>query len=228
MISINNVVNNADGSINSPTNDFWSLNITYVFLNSQTANIVNITFLSNGTIDTTRTPVTDLQSSVDIIPTTLPASNASAFWTKLNWVYVSLFWTVLYDLGQIAPTVYVNQSNTPITLPSTNNIFINPSLFDTYSTILEESILQDLGEMNYPLPNFSSVNETNRLHPVGTTFLQNYTCTQRKRKEFLSVVISVLATDISLMLGVFGVVKSSAEMWEKRKKGPMDGKIYQF
>lgn len=220
MLHTNEIDTNADGSTNSPANDFWSLNITYMFLNSQTVNNVGITFLPNGTIDQTRTSAADLQNA-NVLPSTVSPSNISTFWTKMNWIYVSLYWTVLYDLGQIAPTVYVNQSDTAIMLPSSNNIFINPSLFNTYSTILDENILPDQG---YSLPKFSPVGQTNRLLPHGTTFLQSYSCRQRKRKELLSALISIMAADISFILFAYGCVTWLVETWEKRDKGPMDGK----
>jgi hypothetical protein len=110
-------------------------------------------------------------------------------------------------------------------LPSDNNIFINPTLFDTYSAVLEEDILPDIG---YSLPSFSSVNETNRLHPVGAIFLQSYSCLQRQRKEFLSILVSVMATDISFILFAYGTVTWLAEMWEKRDKGAVDGMLSIF
>ena len=185
-----------------------------MILNSQIPTAVNLTFLPNGTIDTARTSTNDLEeASIVFIPSTLTPANISTFWTKVNWIYVSLFWTILYDLGQIAPT-FSNQSVSTL-LPSTNNIFIDASLFDTYSQVLQNSILPDL---NSTLPDFSRVNDTNRLQPgIQSIFLQSYSCLQRTRKEILRFIVLVLTADISFMLAGSHIMTMWAEIYSKRK-----------
>jgi hypothetical protein len=183
-------------------------------LNSQIPTAVNLTFFPNGTIDTARTSTNDLEeASIVFIPSTPTPANISTFWTKVNWIYVSLFWTILYDLGQIAPT-FSNQSVSTL-LPSTNNIFIDASLFDTYSQVLQNVILPDL---NYTLPDFSRVSDTNRLQPgIKSIFLQSYSYLQRTRKELLRFIVLVLAADISFILAGSHTVMAFAEKYSKYK-----------
>lgn len=213
------IVVNGDGSTGtSPSDDHWSLNISYTLFNDQIPNLLDIAFLPNGTIDLTSTSKTDLdRASLIFLPAEVVPANVLNFWMKLNWIYVSLFWTILYDLGQIVPSVFPPQENGDVSLPSTNNIFINASLFDIYSSVLVNDILPDLIDLNYSLMDFSPINNTNHLQPVGTIFWQSYSCVQRTRKQYLRLVIVLIATDISFMLFGYHFVMLLAQTYEKRR-----------
>lgn len=138
-------------------------------------------------------------------------------------MFVSIYWTLLADYGQIAPTTYpyVQSSvwqgypNTsylsPTLYPPTNNIFYNETLFESYSVYLNDTILplfKSFYGLNITLPQFKSP-----LQPQPTTFVRTYFCTQKQLKGLASVVISVFAADYTLVLGVFGVAILMAKCW---------------
>jgi len=72
-------------------------------------------------------------------------SNITTFWQTL---FISLYWTCLYDLGHITSTEYwpsTSSSTTRLdvnatTYSTTNNIFINASLFGEYYSFLNSSV----------------------------------------------------------------------------------------
>jgi hypothetical protein len=129
----------------------------------------------------------------------------ATFWKTINWIYVSLFWTCLYDFGQVNPTLYnTSDQNFPFanatSLPSTNNIFINPALFQTYGSFLQTTILPILN--NSP-PNFNPVDEGNQLQPTNCTFLRSYSCRELQRKRLISVIQQILVADYVLAHGSY-------------------------
>ena len=126
---------------------------------------------------------------------------------------------MLADLGQIAPTAYdvtIPFSPQPIPFPSTNNIFVNETLFQIYYGYLNStnSTLADIafGEGAPVLLN----NET-RLKPIQTTLLRSYICYQRKVKKPLDLIVSVLVADYALIVGVYKFFVFITGWWQKRK-----------
>jgi hypothetical protein len=104
----------------------------------------SVSFLPTGEIDTVHTPPGDLvNATILLAPTIAGLQNATGndmmhIWKLINWVCVTDYWLDLYDLGQISPTLHhsfpegtVDFSN-PVAFPSTNNIFLNESLFSNF------------------------------------------------------------------------------------------------
>jgi hypothetical protein len=184
---------NDDGSINSPAQGNWTLNI----INKKTNHTAPISFLPTGDVDTTKTPLANLTA---FLGQSFPQGNLNGFWKMLNWIVVSLYWTTLYDVGQISPTFY---SPTPEDissyqffyhaqrLPSTFNIFEDEDLFSTYSTFLRKNVLT-LPPLNYTLPDFQPINATNRLQESSITFLRSYSCELRKTKEAIDLAVGFI------------------------------------
>jgi len=108
-----------------------------------------------------------------------PAQIQVDIWKLLNWIYVVQYWSLLYDVGQVQPTIYttpignVSDIYIPNKYSATNNFFINSTFF----TICEEhfvSIILPLLEVvdgvdygNYTLQSLSS---NNVLEPVDVAF----------------------------------------------------------
>jgi hypothetical protein len=75
-----------------------------------------------------------------------PLTGDSTFdlWKLLNWIFVGYYWAFLADLGQVAPTAYdrtVANNPLPVIYASTNNVFVNETLFNIYSIYIQETIL---------------------------------------------------------------------------------------
>lgn len=147
-----------------------------------------------------------------------------------NWMYVSYYWIFLSDFGQIAPTYYDSTPSgtgpdfsSPIFYSSTNNIFINQSLFRIYSSYLNNTIMPVLIQLGYanPLPEFLPLDSDNILKPVNMSFVRSYSCLQRQLKGGLSVVVSVLVADYAFIAGAYTLVVFCAG-WRGRKLS--DGK----
>ena len=189
--------------MNSPANDHWTLSISYSLNNETTDRYVEVVFLSTGEIDFMQTPA--LTAANDLLAPTiaLVRSHTSPqfdFWKLMNWLFVSVYWTILNDLGQISPTHYIFDGGVdclpnfsrPIQYLPTNNIFFNASLFNIYSAYLRNTIA--------PFLNFSTTaeilpldNDNNHLRPVERTFLRSYSCIERRLKAPISWIFSVIA-----------------------------------
>jgi hypothetical protein len=137
------------------------------------------------------------------------------FWGFVNWVFVSQYWLTLYDLGQTAPVAYSNDRvggpfnfSKPATIHnSSQNIFVNATLFQKYSTFLRDVIIPNFGAGPDVGKNttveFLPLNETNRLQPSDTTLYRNYSCSERRIKKWFSLIISVFAANYALIGGAY-------------------------
>lgn len=142
-------------------------------------------------------------------------------WKFFNWLFVGFYWTFLADLGQIAPTAYdLTTANypQPVPFPSTNNIFVNGTLFGIYSTYLINTlapVLQDaFGNLSVSLP---PLDNNTRLKPVNTTILRSYSCSQRQLRDGVSLIILVVVADYALIAGAYKFIVLVAGWFQKRK-----------
>jgi hypothetical protein len=145
----------------------------------------------------------------------LSEQTSQNFWIALNWIFNVWFWIAIYDFGQVSFPL----TGFPGNPWDTNSIFTNNTLLESFTSITNEVIVPGT-------PIFSTTNssldahplsETNRLEPVLTPLLESYTCTQRKLKGWLSVVISVIVADYALTLGAYNLFILIAGWWQKRK-----------
>jgi hypothetical protein len=100
----------------------------------------------------------------------------------------------------------------PTSYPDTNNIFVNNTLFQIYSTYLRETLSPLL---NLSVPEFLPLNETNRFYPNEVTFLRSYDCQVRNLKP--GIVFSVFAVDFAFASGAYTLVLLIAGIYEKRR-----------
>jgi hypothetical protein len=160
----------------------------------------------------TLTSGSDYQIASQLLFVGIQVSELTIHWQQLGWWFVATYWITLYDLGQVIPDYFYGNSTNPyvaVSLPSTNNIFLNATLFETYFNIWNNS----WGSMGTP---GITLNATNRLHANPTTFLQTYACVQREPKPIVSILINVLVADVSLTLAAYGFIIWVLEWFGKR------------
>lgn len=207
-------IESAFGSSNSPASDHWTLFIGYSRLDE--TDQIPITYLSSGEIDPIRTSQTNISRANALLEPAVAVLRKTAadrgldfdFWEFMNWFFVGFYWGILADVGQISP---VNYDPLPISpLPrlntvnftaatiydSTNNCFVNETLFDKYSRYLTGKLLPLLG---YPSPQIARLSDTNRLTPVATTFYRSYVCTIRDWKNALEATFAVFTNGYILV-----------------------------
>jgi hypothetical protein len=149
------------------------------------------------------------------------------FWNYLGLLFETVYWIFLADFGQISPTEYprvddaVNTGNFSVfdfsvseTLPFTNNIFVNSSLYQIAWSTGTESL--------YP-PSFWQVPAFNNtknfpLTTNETVFIQSYLCEQRRLKSPFSLFITVVVADYALIAGAYNFAIWIAVIIEKRQK----------
>ena len=139
----------------------------------------------------------------------------------VNWVYVSYYWTILADLGQITPTTYPRDDmnnliwTQPTVYPPTNNIFINPESFEIYYSYLKNTIFPIL---NIPPLDLSPPPDSMITQPPDVTFVKSYSCIERRLKAPISLIISVIVADYTFVVGLYTLVILIAGIIQKRRK----------
>jgi len=160
MSPIYTILNGTKGK-NSPANDFWILNVTLA--TDKTPR--QIVFRPDGDIDLTRTNLTDLEDANSIVPSD---TTKTRFRETVNWLFVTLYWTSLIDVGRNRP--YLPPSNNTVGqfLPSTNNIFLNETLLHSfynfyYTSLRPFAAKESISSLGYSVP-----------EGFPTVFLQSY------------------------------------------------------
>ena len=216
IIELFNATDNI-GERNTPANNRWFLNILTRSTND-TLFESPIAFLPNGAIDFRTTSIQQYEDTTAIFQPTIEADFESSFsfWKAINWIFVSLYWTVLADLGQVAPTIYYpwDQLGNSTAMPPTNNIFVNKTLFQEYSMYLTNNVLPLL---NLSIAEFLPVDDKNHLKVQNATFVRSYACLNRRTKAPLNLLISVGVADYALILGVYKLTMFLVEIYHKRK-----------
>ena len=179
---------------------------------------MRITFLPTGQVDTSLTPPSNLSAANAILAPTIQrveqaalAANISNFdfWELMNWVFVSHYWALLADFGQLAPSTFTYNSAgnvvsyTPISYPTTNNIFVNGTLFDVYYSYLSNTVLP---LFRATLPAFTPLSETNKMSLNDVSLQLLYSCTDLQLKSSQNLVISIIVADWALISGAFTIV----------------------
>lgn len=213
---------------NTPANDRWILSIAFKFRGNLSETIRHVTFLANGSIDTTSTSSLVVQEITSLLEPTLSAvrlilGESFDFWRIINLFVVGYYWILLADLGQISPTTYppVNQYlrlvdfSSPQYHSSMNNIFRNATLFTYYTSYLNDLLNKTLGS-SYLLPDFIPLDNQNLLNATDTTIIRMYTCLQRQMKHPVNLLLSVLGVSLSLITTISVVFSFFAARLEYR------------
>jgi hypothetical protein len=215
------MIDHIDGRTNTPADDNWTLQIEYIISTEFKKNTCNITFSFNGEIDLQNTGIANLNLANQLFSPTIKLleqlDHKFNFWKMVNSVFVSFYWTALLDVGSVSPTTYTQQDflvnfSSATTHPSTNNIFLNSTLFDSYATYWRTSLLPAL---NWSLPNLP--NQTLSDQEV-VTFSRSYNCLQRRLKAPINLVVSVIAANYVLIMGGYTVFLAVAMSLEKCRR----------
>jgi len=207
---------------NTPANDYWELQIAYQYITAINQTFVYITFKPDGSIDNTRTSSQDLDFANKLLAPAIANLQSRTnikfdFWQLINWLFVSVYWTALYDVGQIHPVSFDDNGDT-VLLPSTNNIFVNQVLFGSFSAYMRNTVVPLLNPSNGWSPNlFDNLNATNVLNETDTTFVKSYQCVQRQIRSPLGVIVAVIVADHALIGIPFALVIWLATKNEKRR-----------
>jgi hypothetical protein len=195
---------------------------------------MRIFFLPTGQVDTTLTSPTDLNNAnTALAPTIQLVSQAAShipnfqFWELMNWMFVSHYWALLADFGQVAPATFIYnvttgtvESYTPVVYSSANNIFVNDTLFDVYHAYLLNTVLPLFG---YVLPEFNPLNETNQLSNNNVSLKLLYSCTDLQLKSFQGFVVSIFVADWALITTLYALVLFAGAWYEQLHR--QDGSI---
>ena len=218
---------------NTPAGEYWILYVAYTQTADTQETRIPIAFLPTGEVDTTHTVPADLTRANDLLAPaaqllqSLFDDNSFDIWKFFNWLFIGFYWTLLADLGQIAPTGYDTSTfislnyPQPVPFPSTNNIFVNGTLYAIYSAYLNNTLGPVLQENfgTLSLPPVPPFDDNTRLTPVNTTILQSYSCSQRRLRDGMSLVILVVVADYALITGAYKFIVLVAGWFQKRKDG---------
>lgn len=219
------------GLSNTPANHSWELTLYTTNLNGVDPQSTYISFLPNQSIDTDLTSPTDLAFAKNILSgaenALLNRTTVSVDMLELvNWLFVSIYWTMLFDLGQLSPKIYDPPDPTsgadPISFSTTNNIFTNPTLFEIYYSYLNNTVLPILAEetnvsdADRQIPWFNPPSATNSLNALNTTFIRDYDCRRRQFKKPLQALASVILNDYALIKVPYAIAVWCAIAIQKR------------
>jgi hypothetical protein len=226
-------------SENTLASDHWTIEISYTPNTGPPVQYFHITFLPNGSIDATRTLQTDLEGANKLLAPTITSLQNSTkqsfdYWELMNWMVVSFYWSTLAVLGQLAPTTYpslpfppsdiIRNLSSPTTLPSTNNIFINDSLYKIYFSYLKNTVIPMLGSNLGPKINKIGAHPlTNETEFPEMTLIKSYSCLEKRIKSAVSLIVSVIAADYALIMSAYGIAIYIAAFIQTRRQ--RDGKL---
>lgn len=197
-------------------------------------------------IDSTRTSMQNLVDASNLLSPSISLIQEATgseifdifdFLKLLNWLVVSYYWLFLYDFGQLAPLQYNVTGGIfpifaqPYVFSSTNNIFVNETLFEIYSSYLRNTLFPYLkmfesltGASNLVLPDFMPLGPNNTLQPINMTLLRSYSCLERHMFGLGTVFVSVFVADYAFITGAYLTVMFLAGWWKTR--GKPEGEFY--
>jgi hypothetical protein len=182
-----------------------------------------IWFLPNGSVDSGLTTENDLSFAKRILS---GAQNALYVQTNVNvdnmleligWIFISIYWTMLMDLGQTAP-VSLNSFGVPTPFHITNNIFANATLFNIYYAYLKNTILPLIGVSDTDIPWVEPISASDILDisNSSTLFIQSYSCSKRQWKTWIEAVIAIILADYALVRVPYAIVAWVAVRIQRR------------
>jgi hypothetical protein len=192
---------------------------------------IPLAFLPTGEMDMTHTLPSDLTQATELLAPTIQVvrdiSGDDSFdiFTLLSWTFLSYYWILLADLGQIAPTAYditVPNNPHPVPFSSNHNIFVNTTLFETYFQYFNRTIIPLSQKLGFNPPNPVILNNDNRLTSVETTLLRSYSCSKRQAKSPVSLIVSVITADYAFIIGGYQLILYITGWFQRRKD---DGKF---
>jgi hypothetical protein len=138
----------------------------------------------------------------------------------MNWIFVSQYWLLLLDFGQIAPSTFHYDSlgtrldYGPVRYSPQYNIFYNATLFDQYNSYLRKTILPLFRYST--VPDFLSLDDSNRMNATTVSLKMLYTCTDLQLKDSAGLIISLIVADWAMLTSLFAVVVFLLAIWKLR------------
>lgn len=206
--------------------DSWRLKILYTPKDSTVVSSYSITFLPTGDVDNN---TSDFDAANALLAPTInlihkiTGNSSLDIWKLINWMWVSYYWTLLYQFGSIAPTTYDLETTSKGTLPAftgfgypdfskpiqyepTNNIFYNQTLFEIYSTYLFDTLIPIYTHLNRTgksIPTFLPFTNENRIEASPVSILTTYSCTIAQLKNWANGLVSVAVADWAFITGAY-------------------------
>ena len=168
----------------------------------------------------------------------------------MNWIFVVHYWSILLDFGQILPlynrpnftSSNQNYTGSPDTLltnlvkseqlrssPPTNNIFVNSTLFQSYSDYFYNTVILVAYGNDYWFPvGMMPVTSENQMDQTGVSLNVLYSCTDVALKSGISLVIAVLVADWAFISTFLTIVVFVGAFLETRGKGDGNNSIFSF
>jgi hypothetical protein len=170
-------------------------------------------------IDKTRTLPSDIDQANVLLAPAIAKLQAQTnvtfdFWELMNWLFVSVYWTAFYDVGQISPTLTGRTE-----MPSTNNIFVNQTLFEYYTSYLRHTVLPFLGPKTDWEPDFDNLTNENCLKAIDVEFVRSYQCVEKRLKSPISLIVYLIAADYA-MIGIPRAMVIWIAIWIQRRRQP--------
>jgi hypothetical protein len=126
---------------------------------------------------------------------------------------------ILYDFGLVYPTFYpsltsFNDPTVGVSNVQKNNIFLNNTLFQAYSTIFRQQIdSQSAAKLT-----FKPLDPQNSWFPRKVAFYQSYSCSELVQKPALSIVQAVLIGDYVFLHTSYAMLALLLAWWYKRRE----------
>lgn len=132
----------------------------------------------------------------------------------MNWLFVSVYWTAFYDVGQLSPTLPGRTE-----MPLSNNIFVNQTLFNYYTSYLRNTVLPFLGPKTDWEPDFNNLTNENSLKAIDVMFVRSYQCVEKRLKPPISLIVYLIAADYA-MIGIPRAMVIWIAIWIQRRRQP--------
>jgi len=210
------------------------MQVTYRSISAEQLTTGTITFLPSGQVLSSTPALFLSQVNVVLAPTisyiqglaTAAGVTNFNFWELMNWLFVSQYWLLLLDFGQIAPSTFQYTTSGdllnygPVRYSATNNIFVNDTLFEAYNSYLRDTVLP---LFTYTLADFYPLNATNQMNATTVSLKMLYTCSDIRLKDSAGLIISVIVADWGMISSVLTIGLFILAAWRLRREP--DGKI---
>lgn len=170
-------------------------------------NLFNVTFdqpLGNITFNETMAGDCETSFPMDELNSFFNQTNSVPLCDLFSWLFLVWKSITLYDLGLPSdPTGGIN-------------IFVNDTALKSYTDYFND-VISPLAYNNSMNIEAHPLSEKNRLKFTSSNFDQKHWCSQRNLKGWLTLVISVLASDTALMLAAYNLFIFIAGWIQKRR-----------
>jgi hypothetical protein len=222
-------------NLTTSSNGSWELDLYTTPLSGPgNSTLTPIWFLPNGSVDSGLTIESDISFANGILS---GAKNALYVQTNvtvdnmlelINWIFVSIYWTMLMDFGQTAPVglnYSLNSFGVPTPFHTTNNIFTNVALFNIYYAYLNKTILPLIGATNPSLPQVQPISASD-ISNSSTKCSRSYSCTKRQWRTWIEAIVAIILADYALVGFPYTIVAWLVVRIQRRGRRDCNGLVY--